>query len=231
MSSIYYGEFFGRGRFSLPIAKMLAKGPASVGQLQVRALDVVGASLLLLLFAPLMLVTAWLVTALDGGPALYCHARIGRDGRTFYCLKFRSMTIDADRRLPALLADEEALCEWQERRKLRTDQRVTRLGHWLRVTSIDELPQLLNVLAGDMSLVGPRPIVADEIKAYGRRFYEYAAIRPGLTGLWQVSGRNAVTYRRRVAMDVWLCRNLNVQTYFRLLGRTVTAVLSRNGAM
>jgi exopolysaccharide production protein ExoY len=190
----------------------------------IRLVDVAAALSGLLFFLPTLLLIALAVWAQDGGPALFRQQRIGRDGRPFACLKFRSMTPDAEARLPAL-ADGE----WAERRKFRRDPRVTPLGRILRLSSLDELPQLINVLVGDMSLVGPRPIVADEACLYGRRFAAYCAVRPGLTGLWQVSGRNDVPYPRRVAMDVWLVRNLTVRTYLVLLARTVPAVLGRKG--
>jgi exopolysaccharide production protein ExoY len=190
----------------------------------IRLLDVLAALAGLLFFLPTLLLIALAVRAQDGGPALFRQQRIGRDGRPFACLKFRSMTPDAEARLPQL-ADEE----WAERRKFRRDPRVTPLGRFLRLSSLDELPQLINVLIGDMSLVGPRPIVPDEAPLYGRRFAAYCAVRPGLTGLWQVSGRNDVSYPRRVAMDVWLVRNLTVRIYLALLIRTVPAVLRREG--
>lgn len=190
----------------------------------IRLMDVLAAFCALLFFLPTLLLIALAVRAQDGGPALFRQQRIGRDGRPFACLKFRSMTPDAEARL-AQLADGE----WAERRKLRRDPRVTPLGRFLRLSSLDELPQLINVLVGDMSLVGPRPIVADEAALYGRRFAAYCTVRPGLTGLWQVSGRNDVSYPRRVAMDVWLVRNLTIRTYLALILRTLPAVLAREG--
>lgn len=189
-----------------------------------RLIDVTAAGAALIFFLPTLILIALAVRAQDGGPALFRQQRIGQGGRPFACLKFRSMVPDAERRL-ADVADQE----WAERRKLRQDPRVTPLGRLLRLSSLDELPQLLNVLAGDMSLVGPRPIVAEERALYGRRFAAYCLMRPGLTGLWQVSGRNDVSYPRRVAMDVWLSRNLTIRTYLLLLARTIPAVLGRKG--
>ncbi|WP_087119541.1 sugar transferase [Brevundimonas sp. SH203] len=190
----------------------------------IRALDIGLASAAILFFLPLMAVTVLAVWGQGGGPVLFRQQRIGRGGRAFACLKFRTMTPDAEARLPDLID-----AEWRASRKFRHDARVTRLGGLLRRSSIDELPQLLNVLRGEMSLVGPRPIVMDEASLYGRRLADYCAVRPGLTGLWQVSGRNDVPYRRRVAMDVWLARHLNPGVYLALLARTVPAVLSRRG--
>ena len=190
----------------------------------IRFLDVVLSSCALVVLLPLLVLTALVVRAQDGGPALFRQQRIGRGGQVFDCLKFRSMTIDAEASLPDLVD-----AEWNAARKFRRDARVTRLGRVLRLSSLDELPQLLNVLRGEMSLVGPRPIVMDEAMLYGRRLADYCAVRPGLTGLWQVSGRNDVPYPRRVAMDVWLVRNRTVRVYLTILARTIPAVLSRKG--
>lgn len=190
----------------------------------IRLLDMVLSFWALVILLPLLVLTALAVRAQDGGPALFRQQRIGRGGRVFDCLKFRSMTIDAEASLPDLMD-----AEWNAARKFRCDARVTRLGRVLRLSSLDELPQLLNVLRGEMSLVGPRPIVLDEATLYGRRLADYCAVRPGLTGLWQVSGRNDVPYPRRVAMDVWLVRNRTVRVYLTILARTIPAVLSRRG--
>lgn len=190
----------------------------------IRLLDMVLSFWALVILLPLLVLTALAVRTQDGGPALFRQQRIGRGGRVFDCLKFRSMTIDAEASLPDLVD-----AEWNTARKFRRDARVTRLGRVLRLSSLDELPQLLNVLRGEMSLVGPRPIVMDEATLYGRRLADYCAVRPGLTGLWQVSGRNDVPYPRRVAMDVWLVRNRTVRVYLTILARTIPAVLSRKG--
>lgn len=196
-----------------------------------RVIDVIGAASLLLFVMPLMVTIAGLIFAQDGAAPIFAQRRIGRDGRPFSCLKFRSMVPGAEDRLGELLAaDPAARAEWERDHKLRRDPRITRLGHFLRKTSLDELPQLLNVIRGDMSLVGPRPIVQAEIWRYGRRFDTYCTVRPGLTGLWQVSGRNDVSYRRRVAMDVVYARNRCLGLYVRVLAATVPAVLMRRGA-
>lgn len=199
--------------------------PDCGGAVLIRLMDILAASTALLFFLPTLVLIAVAVRTQDGGPALFRQQRIGLGGRSFACLKFRSMVPDAEARL-AEVADQE----WAERRKLRRDPRVTPLGRFLRLSSLDELPQLVNVLIGDMSLVGPRPIVPDEAPLYGRRFAAYCAVRPGLTGLWQVLGRNDVSYARRIAMDVWLVRNLTVRTYLALILRTAPAVLAREGA-
>lgn len=195
-----------------------------------RGIDVLAASALLVFLAPLMALTA-LVVSLDGGPIIFAHMRIGRGGKLFPCWKFRSMVPDASQRLADLLArDTLARVEWERDHKLRNDPRVTPLGAFLRKSSLDELPQLFNILVGHMSLVGPRPIVEAEAKKYGIHLRHYCAVRPGLTGLWQVSGRNDVDYRRRVVMDVAYTRNRCLVLYFSILMRTAPAVLLRRGS-
>lgn len=196
----------------------------------IRWMDVSIAAAALLFFFPLMALVATILT-LQGGPVLFSHRRVGRGGRHFYCLKFRSMVTDADERLRRLLHDDpEARKEWSENHKLHNDPRVTAFGRFLRRSSIDELPQLLNVLRGDMSIVGPRPIVDDEVSRYGHRFSQYAAVKPGLTGLWQVSGRNDVEYRTRVAMDCLYAKKLRPALYLRIVLATIPAVLARRGS-
>ena len=192
----------------------------------------IGVAIAALLFLlPVMLLVALVVYAQDGGPILFAHQRIGLNGRRFYCLKFRSMAADAEERLAALLAaDPAARAEWQRDHKLRNDPRVTRVGDFLRKTSLDELPQLLNVLRGDMSMVGPRPIVEAEVAKYGHRFRDYCAVKPGITGLWQVSGRSDTSYRTRVALDCVYARRRNVGLDAYIIACTVPAVLARRGS-
>lgn len=195
-----------------------------------RIFDFVGAGLLLVALAPTMLVVAFIVR-MDGGPALFRHSRLGARGRPFGCLKFRTMHIDAEARLRELLErDPIARAEWERDFKLRNDPRVTRLGGFLRRTSLDELPQLLNVLRGEMSLVGPRPIVRAEVARYGTAMHEYIRCRPGITGLWQVSGRNDVDYQTRVELDCRYVRTWQLGQDVSILLRTVGVVLRRSGA-
>ncbi|MET0337833.1 MAG: sugar transferase, partial [Caulobacter sp.] len=176
-------------------------------QALLRFLDVAVAVLLLAALLPLMLVVAAIIRLHDSGPAMFSQQRVGCGGRTFQCLKFRTMVIDAEERLCAYLAaDPEARSQWEADQKLRNDPRITSLGRLLRKSSFDELPQLFNVLRGQMSMVGPRPIVHSEITRYGRWYLRYCAVQPGITGLWQVSGRNDTSYRRRVACDVLYAR-------------------------
>ena len=196
-----------------------------------RAIDILGAGAMLLALAIPFLMLAYLVRR-DGGPATFAHRRIGRGGRVFGCLKFCSMVPDAEARLAAVLAsDPVARAEWEATRKLKNDPRVTRVGALLRKTSLDELPQLINVLRGDMSLVGPRPVTASELETYyGAAAEHYHQVRPGITGLWQVSGRNDVSYAHRVALDVAYVSRPSLIEDIRLLLATPAAILFRRGA-
>jgi undecaprenyl-phosphate galactose phosphotransferase len=195
-----------------------------------RCFDLVGALLLTLFVTPLFALLALLV-GLTGRPILFAHERIGRHGRPFRCLKFRTMAVDAEERLREILEnDPEAAAEWRASRKLKNDPRVTRIGLWLRKTSLDELPQLVNVLRGDMSLVGPRPVTREEVEEYGASRVYYLQARPGITGLWQVSGRNDLDFRRRVHLDTWYVKNWSLLRDIVILLMTVRVVFARNGA-
>ena len=171
------------------------------------------------------------LVALDGGPVLYRHTRIGKGGQRFNCLKFRSMATKADQLLAQRLTkDAVARDEWLQTQKLKNDPRVTAVGHVLRATSLDELPQLFNVLKLDMSLVGPRPVVEAELPRYGRNVKHYLKVRPGVTGLWQVSGRSNTSYSRRVALDSYYVKNWQLWLDFVILVRTIVVVARREGA-
>ena len=196
-----------------------------------RVLDVILAALALCVFTPVMAIVALMVVLERRGPVLFRHTRVGLGGQRFPVLKFRSMRMDADQVLAAYLStDPAAAAEWARDHKLKDDPRITPLGRFLRTSSLDELPQLFNVLVGHMSIVGPRPIVEAEIRRYGRFFQAYCSVRPGITGVWQVSGRNNVTYRRRVAMDALYARRKSVLLDLRLMMATVPAVLMRRGS-
>nr|WP_174300250.1 sugar transferase [Caulobacter sp. S45] len=196
-----------------------------------RALDLAIALPLIVVLAPTLGLIALLVWLHDGAMPFYGQTRIGCGGRNFRCWKFRSMVTDADAVLRRLLAvSPEAREEWGRDHKLKADPRVTRIGRVLRATSLDELPQLWNVLCGEMSLVGPRPIVSAEVSRYGPRFSFYCTCRPGITGLWQISGRNDVSYRRRVAMDSLYARRRSTPLDVKILVLTVPAVLLRRGS-
>ncbi|MCR6660101.1 MAG: sugar transferase [Asticcacaulis sp.] len=197
----------------------------------IRLLDIVISLFALIFFAPVLVMVGLMVKAQDGGSVFYGQTRIGLGGRDFTCFKFRSMLTDSEVRLKNLLAtDAAARAEWIRDHKLKNDPRITGFGRFIRKTSLDEFPQLWNVLKGDMSLVGPRPIVQDEICKYGRTFVRYASVKPGITGLWQVSGRNNVSYHRRVAMDRLFCRRRNVALYLYILIATVPSILAQRGS-
>lgn len=196
-----------------------------------RTVDIVVSLAALALVAPLMVVLMVLMKLTDPGPVFFAQPRIGRHGRTFRCLKFRSMVVDAEQQLARYLAAHpEAREEWDRDHKLRNDPRITWIGRFLRKSSLDELPQLINILRGDMALVGPRPIVPAEAIRYGRYLAAYASVRPGLTGLWQISGRNNTTYRRRVAIDTCYARSRSLSFDIKILAKTVPAVLLASGS-
>lgn len=195
-----------------------------------RVLDILGTLLLAGVFAPLMLVIVLLLRK-DGAPVIYRHWRIGRDGRPFQCLKFRTMIPEADGVLRELLSRDAGLKrEWVRHHKLRCDPRVTALGRLLRRTSLDELPQLWNVIRGEMSLVGPRPVVRQELLRYGRNIQAYLSARPGITGLWQVQGRNDTDYRRRVVLDTYYVKRRSLLLDLYILLKTTRVVLGGRGA-
>lgn len=196
-----------------------------------RAMDVIIASLAILFFLPLMILIALAIKLFDPGPIFFRHRRIGKDGRTFGCLKFRTMVVGAEARLEDLLrADPAAAHEWAETQKLTNDPRVTALGSFLRRSSLDELPQLFNVLLGEMSIVGPRPIVEAEAARYGQHFALYCLVRPGLTGLWQISGRSDIRYFERVLLDARYVSSRSVLRDLRIIVLTVPSVLAARGS-
>jgi exopolysaccharide production protein ExoY len=196
-----------------------------------RVLDIILALAGLAVLWPLMLMVALAIRFTDPGPAIFGHERIGFNGRRFKCLKFRSMITNSEAALRDLLArDPAAAAEWAETQKLKNDPRVTRLGKILRETSLDELPQLWNVLRGEMSIVGPRPIVSAEVRRYGNDFKAYAATKPGITGLWQVMGRSDCSYDERVSLDVDYVRNWSIVRDIWIIARTVVVVFGRKGS-
>ncbi|EIZ81088.1 undecaprenyl-phosphate galactosephosphotransferase [Novosphingobium sp. Rr 2-17] len=195
-----------------------------------RAFDMVVAILAIVAFLPLIGLIAIAVRVTSSGSILFVQPRVGRHGKLFPCLKFRTMVPDAPKVLHDLLRDSpEARAEWARDQKLRNDPRVTPLGAFLRKSSLDELPQLFNILVGQMSVVGPRPIVEGEIGRYGSRIEAYCSVRPGLTGLWQISGRNDISYGARVRLDAFYASHKSPLYDFRICLRTVPAVLASRG--
>lgn len=223
---------FLRWRFSAQSALSARRGRLEpLHRLLIRVFDIIGSCAGLIFFAPLMMLIALLIYIFEGRPVFFSQPRMGKCGKIFDCFKFRTMVADSQRRLEELLAgDADKRAEWESEHKLRDDPRITRLGLFLRRSSLDELPQLLNVLTGDMSIVGPRPIVFEETGCYGRYFQYYCRVRPGIIGLWQVRGRNDVTYRRRVALDVSYVRSWRFLANFRILALTIPSVLTAKGS-
>jgi undecaprenyl-phosphate galactose phosphotransferase len=219
--------FFGHDILALRLHNNLSR---PWPQLLKRAFDLVVGFGLLVAVAPLMAVIACRL-AFDDGPVIYGHLRVGCCGRLFLCRKFRTMVPDAERVLHELLQQNpEARAEWARDHKLKHDPRITRFGAWLRRTSLDELPQIWNVVRGDMSLVGPRPITRAELARYGSDALYYTATRPGLTGLWQVSGRNDTDYDERVHLDGWYVRNWSLWYDLVILAQTGLVVVRPRGA-
>lgn len=195
-----------------------------------RAFDIMASVAALALLFPVLVVVGFIIFLNDRGKPLFVHKRLGQQGKSFGCLKLRSMIANAEERLKEVLeASPEARVEWEESQKLTNDPRVTRVGNFLRKTSLDELPQLFNVLRGEMSLVGPRPIVRDELPRYGEDAEAYLRVRPGLTGLWQTTGRNDVSYQERVNMDVQYERDITFTEDLRIMAMTVVTMLKRTG--
>ncbi|MGS4370086.1 undecaprenyl-phosphate galactose phosphotransferase WbaP [Klebsiella michiganensis] len=195
-----------------------------------RTFDIVGALSIIFLLSPLLIYISVMVKR-DGGPAIYGHVRVGKGGKAFKCLKFRSMVINSKEVLDKLLLEnEDARDEWNKTFKLKNNPRVTKIGAFLRRTSLDELPQLFNVLMGQMSLVGPRPIITEELKRYNDEVDYYLLSKPGMTGLWQVSGRSDVDYETRVYLDAWYVKNWSMWNDIAILFKTISVVLNKDGA-
>lgn len=215
---------------SAPVkARLPVSNKGAYARVGKRAVDILFVICILPIAFPLIAILAVLV-ARDGARPFFGHARMGRNGKSFYCWKLRSMVPDAKERLAAhLAANPAAKAEWDATFKLNDDPRITRLGQFTRKTSLDELPQLWNILKGEMSVVGPRPVTAEELKLYGSDAAYYKAMRPGLTGLWQVSGRNDVSYEERVALDVRYAQSYGFWMDLRIIFATAKAVLSRTG--
>lgn len=233
MSEALTRDGFGRPKRSRASDRRVAPNRVvpNAARTRKRLFDLTVASLALVVLSPVFAVIAVAIKIWDPGPVFFAHVRIGQNGRAFLCLKFRTMIPQSKQVLEYFLAsDPEAKREWSVTRKLKYDPRVTRFGRILRRTSLDELPQLINVVRGDMSLVGPRPIVKSELTYYGRRKSDYLSVRPGITGLWQVSGRSDTNYPERVSLDLEYIRTMSLFKDCIILLRTVRAVASRAGS-
>jgi len=216
-------------RRNLKVASV--SSPVPVGTNSKRLIDVILASVGILLLAPLFVICYLLTVATSPGPALFRHRRVGFGGKHFDCLKFRTMRTDASERLHELIeSDPVAAAEWAASRKLRRDPRVTAIGAVMRKSSLDELPQLFNVLRGEMSIVGPRPVTEEELERYTTCVGAYLACRPGITGLWQVSGRSTTTYEKRVACDAFYAQNWSMALDAKILIVTIPALLESETA-
>jgi exopolysaccharide production protein ExoY len=219
-----------RGEFHRDAANIVGLEATVVGGGAKRWFDVVGAVAVIILLLPLLCLVVLAIKLWDRGPVFYRHQRIGLNGAAFDCLKFRSMVVNSDEvLLRHLAANCEAAREWQETRKLKHDPRITPLGSSMRKTSIDELPQLLNILKGEMSFVGPRPIVTAEVPKYGDCIGHYLRARPGLTGPWQISGRNDVDYATRVALDRQYIEEWSFWRDLAIVAKTARVVLTARG--
>ncbi len=205
--------------------------PLPVNGLLKRTVDFLITLMLVLISLPAFLLTALLVRLDSPGPIFYSQQRLGKGGRKILIYKFRSMHEDADHILAEYLNNHPAArLEWGQTQKLRSDPRITAVGKWIRESSLDELPQLFNILKGDMSLVGPRPILPEQEEMYGPGINLYREVRPGLTGFWQVSGRNHTTFVRRTAYDAYYVTNWSIWLDISIVVRTIWIVLSRDGA-
>jgi exopolysaccharide production protein ExoY len=202
-----------------------------IGGARKRLLDIAGAATATILLLPLLALCAVGVMLTSEGPVFFRHRRVGFQGRHFDCFKFRTMVPDADQRLQEHLeANPDARREWAATHKLRNDPRTTAFGKIMRKTSLDELPQVFNVFRGDMSLVGPRPVVQAELAKYAHNIGWYLTCRPGITGFWQVSGRNNTSYRRRVACDTYYSRNWSFGLDCKIILLTLPALFAADGA-
>lgn len=194
-----------------------------------RCLDIIGAVVGIVILSPIFLITAILVKLCSKGPIFYAHKRIGKNGKLFNIYKFRTMVINAEEVLKNM--NEEMKKEFEKNFKLDNDPRITPVGKILRITSIDELPQLINILTGEMSIVGPRPIITDELKKYGENAKKLVTVKPGLTGYWQANGRSNTTYEERVQMDMYYIDNRGLWMDIKIIFQTAVSVFRKEGAM
>jgi len=195
-----------------------------------RLFDIIVSGLMLIILSPVFLMLGLLIKLDSKGPVFYKHKRIGKNGEYIYLYKFRSMYTDSKERLEELLKDPKIKKEWEENFKLENDPRITKVGNILRKTSLDELPQLLNIFKGDMSIVGPRPVIDGEIEKYGFRKNKLLSVTPGLTGWWACNGRSCTSYEDRIKLELYYVDNISLKLDIKVIIKTVFAVLKREGA-
>jgi len=228
MSNVSVDSFYNQKTVVLHLRNNLARRRNRVLK---RVFDFTASLLGTILIAPILIVIALLIYKSSPGPIIFSHMRIGTNGKVFPCYKFRSMVNNSQEMLKKYLEENvEARAEWNRDFKLKDDPRVTKIGAFLRKTSLDELPQLFNVIKGEMSLVGPRPIIDKEIEKYGDYIHDYYLVSPGMTGYWQISGRSDVDYDERVGMDSWYVRNWSFWQDIVILMKTIKVVFGKKGA-
>lgn len=221
------GLFVPTARHPSSVPRICSDSPS--GDTAKRLLDFFGSAVLLVAASPALVLIAGAIKLSSPGKIVFEQKRVGKDGKVFNCYKFRTMIVDAESSLARILEEDPDLkSQWESSQKLSRDPRVTRLGAFLRKTSLDELPQLLNVLKGEMSLVGPRPIVESEIVRYGRAARWYLSCRPGMTGLWQVKRNSRTSYQRRVAFDIYYAKNRTLLLDLTLLFKTASVVIQKD---
>lgn len=221
-------HFIGKEQLFLRLQNNLGR---RLNRIVKRIFDIIISLILLVLLLPVFIIISVLIKFTSPkDPICYKHRRIGFNGKEFYCLKFRTMHVNSKDILLEILKNPNIKNEWEKNLKLKNDPRITKIGKILRIFSLDEFPQLLNVFSGEMSLVGPRPIIKDEIKKYGDNFYYYTLVKPGITGLWQISGRNDVDYTNRINFDVWYVKNWSLWYDLVILIKTIQVVFKRTGA-
>jgi len=197
-----------------------------------RLIDICGSIVGIFLLIPITIFVIFLNMIFgDKGPVFYSHTRIGKNGKHFKMFKFRTMCMDADKKLEQILKNNESMrFEWEENRKLQNDPRITRVGRFIRKNSIDEFPQFINVMLGNMSLVGPRPVVDGEIEKYGEFKYKILSVKPGITGLWVTHGRSKIGYEKRVLLETSYVENFSIWLDIKILFKTIIQVIKKDGA-
>ncbi len=195
-----------------------------------RTFDCIASLFTFIVLLPVFLIIAVAIKIESKGKVFYKHKRIGKNGKYIYVLKFRTMYTDAQERLAELLKDPEVAKEWSENFKLHNDPRVTKVGNFLRKTSLDELPQLINIMNGDMSIVGPRPIIDGEIDKYGKMKSKFLSVTPGLTGWWACNGRSQTNYANRIRLEMYYVNHQSIGLDIKIIFKTIISVIKRDGA-